>query len=48
MEATIKTLIARGADLDLKDDRGKPAAGIARGLGRERLAGTLAIGSEAR
>ena len=33
VEATIKTLIAHGAALDLKDDRGKTAADIARGLG---------------
>jgi uncharacterized protein len=35
VEATIKTLIAHGAALDLKDDRGKTAADIARGLGHE-------------
>jgi uncharacterized protein len=35
VEATIKTLIARGAALDLKDDRGKTAADIAHGLGHE-------------
>jgi uncharacterized protein len=36
VEATIKTLIDRGAALDLKDDRGETAADIARGLGHER------------
>jgi uncharacterized protein len=35
VEATIKTLIEHGAALDLKDDRGKTAADIARDLGRE-------------
>ena len=33
VEATLKLLIERGAELDLKDDRGKTAADIARGLG---------------
>jgi ankyrin repeat protein len=36
IEATIKTLIEHGAALDLKDDRGKTAADIARDLGHER------------
>jgi ankyrin repeat protein len=36
VEATIKTLIEHGAALDLKDDRGKTAADIARDLGHER------------
>jgi uncharacterized protein len=36
VEVTIKTLIDRGAALDLKDDRGETAADIARGLGHER------------
>jgi hypothetical protein len=39
--ATIKTLIDQGAALDLKDDRGKTAADIARGLGHERAAKLL-------
>ncbi len=33
VDATIKTLIEHGAALDLKDDRGKTAADIARTLG---------------
>jgi uncharacterized protein len=41
VDATIKTLIEHGAALDLKDDRGKTAADIARGLGRERAAKLL-------
>jgi ankyrin repeat protein len=41
VEATIKTLIEHGAALDLKDDRGKTAADIARGLGHERAAKLL-------
>ena len=36
VDATIKTLIEHGAALDLKDDRGKTAADIARDLGHER------------
>ena len=40
VDATIKTLID-GAALDLKDDRGKTAADIARGLGHERAAKLL-------
>ena len=35
-DATIKALIEHGAALDLKDDRGKTAADIARDLGHER------------
>jgi uncharacterized protein len=42
VEATIKTLIAHGAALDLKDDRGKTAADIAQGLGHEPAAKLLA------
>ena len=42
VEATIKTLIAHGAALDAKDDRGKTAADIARDMGREREAKLLA------
>jgi hypothetical protein len=41
VDATIKTLIEHGAALDLKDDRGKTAADIARDLGRERAAKLL-------
>jgi uncharacterized protein len=41
VDATLKALIDRGALLDLKDDRGKTAADIARGLGREREAKML-------
>ena len=41
VEATIKTLIDHGAALDLKDDRGKTARDIARGLGNERAAKLL-------
>ncbi len=41
VDATIKTLIEHAAALDLKDDRGKTAADIARGLGRERAAKLL-------
>ena len=41
VDATIKTLIAHGAALDLKDDRGKTPATIARGLGDERAAKML-------
>jgi uncharacterized protein len=41
VDSTIKTLIEHGAELDLKDDRGKTAADIARGLGRERAAKLL-------
>ena len=41
IEATIKTLIEHGAALDLKDDRGKTAADIARDLGHERAAKLL-------
>jgi uncharacterized protein len=41
VDATIKTLIDRGAALDLKDDRGETAADIARGLGHERAAKLL-------
>jgi ankyrin repeat protein len=41
VDATIKTLIDHGAALDLKDDRGKTAADIARGLGHERAAKLL-------
>jgi uncharacterized protein len=36
VDSTIKTLIEHGAALVLKDDRGKTAADIARGLGYER------------
>ena len=42
VEATIKTLIAHGAKVDLKDDRGQTAATIARGLGYEEAAKLLA------
>jgi len=38
VEATTRTLVEHGAALDLKDDRGKPPADIARDLGRERAA----------
>jgi ankyrin repeat protein len=41
IEATIKTLVDHGAALDLKDDRGKTAADIARDLGHERAAKLL-------
>jgi ankyrin repeat protein len=41
VEATLKLLLDRGALLDLKDDRGKTADDIARGLGREREAKML-------
>jgi ankyrin repeat protein len=41
VEATIKTLVEHGAALDLKDDRGKTAANIARDLGHERAAKVL-------
>jgi ankyrin repeat protein len=41
VEATLKALIDRGAALDLKDDRGKTAADIARDLGHERAAKLL-------
>jgi uncharacterized protein len=41
VDATIKTLIERGATLDLKDDRGKTAADIARDLGYEQAAKLL-------
>ena len=39
--STLKLLIEHGAALDLKDDRGKTAADIARGLGRESVAKLL-------
>ena len=41
VNATLKTLIDHGAALDLKDDRGKTAADIARGLGHEAAAALL-------
>ncbi len=41
VEATMKALIDHGAALDLKDDRGKTAADIARELGHERAAKLL-------
>ncbi len=41
VEATLKLLIECGAARDLTDDRGRAAAAIARGLGREREAKTL-------
>jgi ankyrin repeat protein len=41
VDATLKTLIDRGAARDLKDDRGKSAADIARALGRERESAML-------
>jgi uncharacterized protein len=41
VDAAIKTLIEHGAALALKDDRGKSAADIARGLGHERAAKLL-------
>lgn len=41
VDSTIKTLIEHGAALDLKDDRGKTAADIARDFGHERAAKLL-------
>jgi hypothetical protein len=41
VDATIKTLIEDRAALDLKDDLGNTAAGIARGLGRKQAAKLL-------
>jgi uncharacterized protein len=41
VEATLKVLIDHGAAVDLKDDRGKTAADIARELGHERAAALL-------
>jgi ankyrin repeat protein len=41
VEATLKLLIDHGAALDLKDDRGKTAADIARALGHERALAVL-------
>jgi ankyrin repeat protein len=41
VEATLKLLLARGADRDAKDDRGKTAADIARNLGHAREATIL-------
>jgi uncharacterized protein len=41
IDATIETLIGHGAALDLKDDRGKTAADIARELGHEHAAKLL-------
>jgi len=41
VDATIRTLIEHGASPGLKDDRGKTAADIARGLGREQAAKLL-------
>jgi ankyrin repeat protein len=41
VDATIKTLLDHGAALDLKDDRGKTAADIARDLGHDRAAKLL-------
>jgi uncharacterized protein len=41
VDATIKTLIAHGVALDLKDDRGKTAADIARDLGHQPAAALL-------
>ena len=41
VNSTIKTPIQHGAALDLKDDRGKTAANIARDLGHERAAKVL-------
>jgi uncharacterized protein len=41
VDGTIKTLLARGATVDLKDDRGKTAADIARELGHEQAARLL-------
>ena len=41
VDSTIKTLIEHGAAQDLKDDRGKTAADIARDLGHERAAKLL-------
>jgi ankyrin repeat protein len=38
VDAVVKTLIEHGATLDLKDDRGKTAADIARDLGHARAA----------
>ena len=47
VDATLKLLIERGAQRDLTDDRGKTAADIARGLGREREAKMLERGAAA-
>ena len=41
VDATLKLLIDRGAQRDLKDDRGETAADDARSLGREREAKIL-------
>jgi uncharacterized protein len=41
VEATLKLLIERGAAVDLKDDRGKTAADIARELGHDRATKVL-------
>jgi ankyrin repeat protein len=41
VEATLKLLIDHGAALNLKDDRGKTAADIARALGHERALAVL-------
>jgi ankyrin repeat protein len=41
VDSTIKTLIDHGAAQDLKDDRGKTAADIARDLGHARAAKLL-------
>ncbi len=41
VDATLKVLLDHGAERDHKDDRGKTAADIARGLGREREARML-------
>jgi uncharacterized protein len=41
VEATLKVLLDHGAALDLKDDRGKTAADIARELGHERATKVL-------
>ena len=43
VEATLKLLIEHGAALDLKDDRGKTAGDIARGLGSEQAAKMLDV-----
>ncbi|MBV9290524.1 MAG: ankyrin repeat domain-containing protein, partial [Hyphomicrobiales bacterium] len=41
VQATVRLLIDRGAERDLKDDRGMTAADIARGMGRERVVDIL-------
>ena len=48
VEATLKALIDHGAALDLKDDRGKTAADIARELGHERATKALEQSAQSR